>query len=114
MKLLKQFQEKDLVDGHTYRKLLYVLEDDFGHFDEKSIQADAITSLKLEKGEILLCGTHLKSKSLGPGKCPLMKISIKSYLGSWMQQLKHIFLLHPRRFFRYGTLIREQSSLGNS
>lgn len=30
MSLLKEFQEKDLVDGHTYRKLLYVLEDDFG------------------------------------------------------------------------------------
>ncbi|KAF3455037.1 hypothetical protein FNV43_RR05485 [Rhamnella rubrinervis] len=30
MNLLKEFQERDLVDGHTYRKLLYVLEDDFG------------------------------------------------------------------------------------
>lgn len=29
-RLLKEFQEKDLVDGHTYRKLLHVLEDDFG------------------------------------------------------------------------------------
>lgn len=31
MNLLRQLQEKDAVDGQTYRKLLYVLEDDFGH-----------------------------------------------------------------------------------
>ncbi|KAK4773076.1 hypothetical protein SAY87_028095 [Trapa incisa] len=31
MNLLKQLQERDVVDGQTYRKLLYVLEDDFGH-----------------------------------------------------------------------------------
>lgn len=30
MSLLKEFQEKDIVDGHTHRKLLYVLEDDYG------------------------------------------------------------------------------------
>ncbi|KAK4775916.1 hypothetical protein SAY87_023877 [Trapa incisa] len=31
MNLLTQLQERDVVDGKTYRKLLYVLEDDFGH-----------------------------------------------------------------------------------
>ncbi|KAM1644966.1 hypothetical protein EV2_006660 [Malus domestica] len=30
MKLLKDFEEKDLLSGHVYRKLLYVLEDDYG------------------------------------------------------------------------------------
>lgn len=30
MKLLKEFQEKDIVSGHAYRKLRYVLEDDYG------------------------------------------------------------------------------------
>ena len=30
MKLLKEFQEKDILNGHAYRKLLYVLEDDYG------------------------------------------------------------------------------------
>lgn len=29
--LLREVQEKELVDGHTYRKLLYVLEDDYGN-----------------------------------------------------------------------------------
>ncbi|XP_021279127.1 pentatricopeptide repeat-containing protein At2g27800, mitochondrial-like [Herrania umbratica] len=29
--LLKELQDKDLVDGHTYRKLLYAMEDDFGN-----------------------------------------------------------------------------------
>ncbi|GMN33779.1 hypothetical protein TIFTF001_004335 [Ficus carica] len=36
MRLLKEFQEKDLVDGHTYRKLLYVPEDDFGHSTDQN------------------------------------------------------------------------------
>ncbi|XP_038893505.1 pentatricopeptide repeat-containing protein At2g27800, mitochondrial-like [Benincasa hispida] len=31
--LLRELQEKDLVDGHTYRKLLYVLEDDYGNLN---------------------------------------------------------------------------------
>ena len=31
MRLLQQFQEKDLVDGHAYQKLLCVLEDDYGN-----------------------------------------------------------------------------------
>ncbi|KAI9076147.1 hypothetical protein K1719_041845 [Acacia pycnantha] len=31
MRLLQQFQEKDHVDGHAYRKLLCVLEDDYGN-----------------------------------------------------------------------------------
>lgn len=31
MRLLQELQEKDLVDGHVYRKLLYVLEDDYGN-----------------------------------------------------------------------------------
>ncbi|XP_054813858.1 pentatricopeptide repeat-containing protein At2g27800, mitochondrial-like [Prosopis cineraria] len=31
MKLLQEFQEKDLVDGYACRKLLYVLEDDYGN-----------------------------------------------------------------------------------
>lgn len=31
MNLLTQLQERDVVDGQTYRKLLYVIEDDFGH-----------------------------------------------------------------------------------
>ncbi|PKI51426.1 hypothetical protein CRG98_028137 [Punica granatum] len=31
MNLLRQLQEKDAMDGQAYRKLLYVLEDDFGH-----------------------------------------------------------------------------------
>ncbi|KAK7303262.1 hypothetical protein RJT34_14164 [Clitoria ternatea] len=31
MGFLKELQEKDLVDGHAYRKLLYVLEDDYGN-----------------------------------------------------------------------------------
>ncbi|KAK7341791.1 hypothetical protein VNO80_24730 [Phaseolus coccineus] len=30
MSFLQELQEKDLVDGHAYRKLLYVLEDDYG------------------------------------------------------------------------------------
>ncbi|XP_038693650.1 pentatricopeptide repeat-containing protein At2g27800, mitochondrial-like isoform X3 [Tripterygium wilfordii] len=30
VRFLKELQEKDVVDGHTYRKLQYVLEDDFG------------------------------------------------------------------------------------
>ncbi|KAM1099883.1 hypothetical protein ACFX2B_006356 [Malus domestica] len=30
MKLLKEFEEKDVLSGHVYRKLLYVLEDDYG------------------------------------------------------------------------------------
>ncbi|KAK7357024.1 hypothetical protein VNO80_16305 [Phaseolus coccineus] len=30
MSFLHELQEKDLVDGHAYRKLLYVLEDDYG------------------------------------------------------------------------------------
>ncbi|CAB4278269.1 unnamed protein product [Prunus armeniaca] len=30
MRLLKEFLEIDLLNGHTYRKLLYVLEDDYG------------------------------------------------------------------------------------
>lgn len=36
MKLLKELQGKDLVDGHTYWKLLYVLEDDFGHSNDRN------------------------------------------------------------------------------
>ncbi|MED6212944.1 hypothetical protein PIB30_088339 [Stylosanthes scabra] len=31
MSLLRKFQYKDLLDGHAYRKLLYVLEDDYGN-----------------------------------------------------------------------------------
>ncbi|XP_022157934.1 pentatricopeptide repeat-containing protein At2g27800, mitochondrial [Momordica charantia] len=31
--LLRELQEKDLVDGHTYRKLCYVLEDDYGNLN---------------------------------------------------------------------------------
>ncbi|OMO71221.1 hypothetical protein CCACVL1_18356 [Corchorus capsularis] len=31
MGLLKELQAKDLVDGHTYRKLLYAIEDDSGN-----------------------------------------------------------------------------------
>lgn len=31
MDLLRKLQEEDVVDGETYRKLLYVLEDDFEH-----------------------------------------------------------------------------------
>ncbi|CAI8616436.1 unnamed protein product [Vicia faba] len=31
MRFLEELQEKDLVDGHTYRKLLYVFEDDYGN-----------------------------------------------------------------------------------
>ncbi|KAL1332857.1 hypothetical protein HN51_061633 [Arachis hypogaea] len=31
MSLLRKFQDKDLLDGHAYRKLLYVLEDDYGN-----------------------------------------------------------------------------------
>ncbi|XP_019448707.1 PREDICTED: pentatricopeptide repeat-containing protein At2g27800, mitochondrial-like isoform X2 [Lupinus angustifolius] len=31
MKLLQELQEKDLVEGHDYRKLCYVLEDDYGN-----------------------------------------------------------------------------------
>ncbi|KAJ1381708.1 Tetratricopeptide-like helical domain superfamily [Sesbania bispinosa] len=31
MRFLQELQGKDLVDGHTYRKLLYVLEDDYGN-----------------------------------------------------------------------------------
>ncbi|XP_027345390.1 pentatricopeptide repeat-containing protein At2g27800, mitochondrial-like [Abrus precatorius] len=31
MRFLQELQEKDLVDGHAYRKLLYVLEDDYGN-----------------------------------------------------------------------------------
>ncbi|KAE8720817.1 elongation factor 1-alpha isoform X1 [Hibiscus syriacus] len=30
MGLLKELQNKDLVDGHTYQKLLYAMQDDFG------------------------------------------------------------------------------------
>ncbi|KAL5711365.1 hypothetical protein ACHQM5_021829 [Ranunculus cassubicifolius] len=30
LKLLEELQEKDVVDGHTYKKLLYVIEDEFG------------------------------------------------------------------------------------
>ena len=30
-RFLQELQEKDLVDGHAYRKLLYVLEDDYGN-----------------------------------------------------------------------------------
>ncbi|XP_050367471.1 uncharacterized protein LOC126785850 isoform X7 [Argentina anserina] len=30
MKLLKEFQEKDILSGHAYRKLRHVLEDDYG------------------------------------------------------------------------------------
>lgn len=36
MRLLKEFQEKDIVDELTYRKLLYVLEDDFGNSVDKN------------------------------------------------------------------------------
>nr|POE91750.1 pentatricopeptide repeat-containing protein, mitochondrial [Quercus suber] len=36
MRLLKELQEKDIVDGYTYRKLLYVLEDDFGNSTDKN------------------------------------------------------------------------------
>lgn len=36
VRLLKEFQEKDIVDLHAYKKLLYVLEDDFGHSIGKS------------------------------------------------------------------------------
>ncbi|XP_028801717.1 pentatricopeptide repeat-containing protein At2g27800, mitochondrial-like [Neltuma alba] len=31
MRLLQEFQEKNLVDGSAYKKLLYVLEDDYGN-----------------------------------------------------------------------------------
>ncbi|KAL2328649.1 hypothetical protein Fmac_022076 [Flemingia macrophylla] len=31
MRFLQELQEKDLVDGYAYRKLLYVLEDDYGN-----------------------------------------------------------------------------------
>ncbi|XP_028803619.1 pentatricopeptide repeat-containing protein At2g27800, mitochondrial isoform X2 [Neltuma alba] len=31
MRLLQEFQEKNLVDGGAYKKLLYVLEDDYGN-----------------------------------------------------------------------------------
>ncbi|KAJ6355415.1 hypothetical protein OIU77_005910 [Salix suchowensis] len=33
--LLKEWQEKDLVDGITYRELLHVLEDDFGNSNDR-------------------------------------------------------------------------------
>ncbi|KAK9998414.1 hypothetical protein SO802_018017 [Lithocarpus litseifolius] len=36
MRLLKELQEKDIVDGYTYRKLLFVLEDDFGNSTDKN------------------------------------------------------------------------------
>lgn len=35
MRFLQELQEKDLVDGHTYRKLLYVLEDDYGNSEDR-------------------------------------------------------------------------------
>ncbi|KAL5832961.1 hypothetical protein ACOSQ3_016635 [Xanthoceras sorbifolium] len=35
IKLLKELQDKDLVDGHTYRKLRYVFEDDFGDSNDR-------------------------------------------------------------------------------
>ncbi|GKV28793.1 hypothetical protein SLEP1_g37798 [Rubroshorea leprosula] len=35
MGFLKELQEKDLVDGHTYRRLLYVIEDDFCDSNDK-------------------------------------------------------------------------------
>ncbi|CAK8540102.1 unnamed protein product [Lathyrus sativus] len=35
MRFLQDLQEKDLVDGHTYRKLLYVLEDDYGNSKDR-------------------------------------------------------------------------------
>ncbi|WCJ41075.1 Pentatricopeptide repeat-containing protein At2g27800 mitochondrial [Euphorbia peplus] len=36
MRLLKEWQEKDLLDGHIYDKLLNVLEDDFGYSNDRN------------------------------------------------------------------------------
>ncbi|XP_065868477.1 pentatricopeptide repeat-containing protein At2g27800, mitochondrial-like [Euphorbia lathyris] len=36
MQLLKEWQEKDLLDGHIYNKLLNVLEDDFGYSNNRN------------------------------------------------------------------------------
>ncbi|KAI5436048.1 G2/mitotic-specific cyclin-2 [Lathyrus oleraceus] len=44
MRFLQELQEKDLVDGHTYRKLLYVLEDDFGNSEDKIDSGPALIS----------------------------------------------------------------------
>ncbi|KAJ4725987.1 Pentatricopeptide repeat [Melia azedarach] len=38
MKLLKELQDKDLVDGHSYTKLCYVLEDDFGNSNRNRLR----------------------------------------------------------------------------
>ena len=42
MRLLHEFQDKDLVDGHAYRKLLYVLEDDYGNSGSRIDSGTAI------------------------------------------------------------------------
>ena len=44
MRFLQELQEKDLVDGHTYRKLLYVLEDDFGNSEDRIDSGPALIS----------------------------------------------------------------------
>ncbi|GAV62075.1 PPR domain-containing protein/PPR_2 domain-containing protein, partial [Cephalotus follicularis] len=36
LRLLKELQEKVLVDGHTYRKILFVLEHDYGYSSERN------------------------------------------------------------------------------
>jgi pentatricopeptide repeat protein len=45
MKFLQELQEKDLVDGHTYRKLLYVLEDDYGNSENRIDSGSLIINL---------------------------------------------------------------------
>ncbi|XP_004505962.1 pentatricopeptide repeat-containing protein At2g27800, mitochondrial [Cicer arietinum] len=44
MSFLQELQEKDLVDGHTYRKLLYVLEDDYGNSANRIESGPALVS----------------------------------------------------------------------
>lgn len=44
MRFLQELQEKDLVDGHTYRKLLYVLEDDYGDSETRIDSGSALIS----------------------------------------------------------------------
>ncbi|KAG4385328.1 hypothetical protein AAZX31_12G068100 [Glycine max] len=44
-RFLQELQEKDLVDGHAYRKLLYVLEDDYGNSVSRIDSASFLSSL---------------------------------------------------------------------
>ncbi|CAL2257548.1 unnamed protein product [Prunus armeniaca] len=75
MRLLKEFLEIDLLNGHTYRKLLYVLEDDYGDSSAHS-QFSSPQTVPLRNQHTTL--RELAAKYVSPASLPLARALVAS------------------------------------